>query len=131
MRRGRGAARADREGWCCCRAHAGILGGKPEAAASTLLEMPSGDCYVTCEASGLLGLCARLGERIGTGQVIARVHSVERLGSTMRGAGWPRVASSVQHLAMLVLPKHKKVPSVLGKLRRNAAVPAREGGGYC
>jgi N-alpha-acetyl-L-2,4-diaminobutyrate deacetylase len=60
--------------------HAGILAGAPEAAPSMLLDMPSGDCYVTCEAAGLLEPCVDLGERVVRGQVIARVHSIERTG---------------------------------------------------
>jgi N-alpha-acetyl-L-2,4-diaminobutyrate deacetylase len=60
--------------------HAGILQGSPEMAASTQLDMPSGDCYVTCESEGLLELSVDLGQEVRRGQVIARVHSCDRTG---------------------------------------------------
>jgi N-alpha-acetyl-L-2,4-diaminobutyrate deacetylase len=95
--------------------HAGILRGEPQSAPSTLLDMPSGDCYVTCEASGLLEMCADLGERVGTGQMIARVHSVERTGAApqeyrakldgiLAGRHFPGLIASGDTLAVVASP---------------------------
>jgi N2-acetyl-L-2,4-diaminobutanoate deacetylase len=62
--------------------HAGILKGARDLAPSTLLDMPSGDCYVTCESAGLLEFCVDLGHAVRKGEVLARVHSCERTGAT-------------------------------------------------
>lgn len=82
---GGGTARAAtvaiaRRGLSNCLKHAGILAGEPEPAESQRLDMPDGDCYVISESSGLLELTADLGERVEKGQVIARVHPIERTG---------------------------------------------------
>src|SRR5690242_20203343 len=61
--------------------HAGVISAAPEHSASILLDMPSGDCYVTCETTGLLEMCTDLGSPVHTGQVIARVHDIERTGT--------------------------------------------------
>ncbi len=64
--------------------HAGILGGEMEACNGTRLDMPDGDCFVTCEHAGLLEMCVDLGQPVEAGQVIARVYDVERTGSAPR-----------------------------------------------
>jgi N-alpha-acetyl-L-2,4-diaminobutyrate deacetylase len=95
--------------------HAEILQGKPEAASSTLLDMPSGDCYVTCEGAGVLEMCTELGERVGDGQVIARVHSCERTGlapqeyraklsGILAGRHFPGLISAGDTLAVVACP---------------------------
>jgi N-alpha-acetyl-L-2,4-diaminobutyrate deacetylase len=61
--------------------HAGILDGVADHRPSTLLDMPSGDCYVTSETTGLLELRVDLGGAVRQGDVIARVHSIERTGA--------------------------------------------------
>jgi len=60
--------------------HAGILSGEIEQQRSIRLSMPDGSCFVTGESTGLLELCADLGDSVRQGQMIARVHSVERSG---------------------------------------------------
>jgi len=60
--------------------HAGILEGAPEAAASRRLDMPDGDCYVTSETAGLIEYCVDLGDTVRAGDVLARIHEVERTG---------------------------------------------------
>jgi N-alpha-acetyl-L-2,4-diaminobutyrate deacetylase len=60
--------------------HAGILQRPPERAESVRLAMPSGDCYVTSETTGLLEMCVDLGARLRKGEVVARVHNCERTG---------------------------------------------------
>jgi N-alpha-acetyl-L-2,4-diaminobutyrate deacetylase len=60
--------------------HAGILQWRPEPAESVRLAMPSGDCYVTSETTGLLEMCADLGASLRRGDIVARVHNCERTG---------------------------------------------------
>ncbi|MCY1339389.1 N-alpha-acetyl-L-2,4-diaminobutyric acid deacetylase [compost metagenome] len=61
--------------------HAGILEGEPEPGESVMLDMPDGDCFVASQHSGLLEMCRDLGERVEKGEVIARVHDVQRTGA--------------------------------------------------
>lgn len=61
--------------------HAGILEGQPEPGESVMLDMPDGDCFVASQHSGLLEMCRDLGERVEKGEVIARVHDVQRTGA--------------------------------------------------
>lgn len=58
--------------------HAGILRGAPERAASTRLAMPSDDCFVIAETTGLLEMRADLGEQVRKGQPLAAIHDIER-----------------------------------------------------
>jgi len=60
--------------------YAGILVGEPEAAASLRLDMPDSDCYVTSESAGLIEYCADLGEEVRAGDLLARIHDIERTG---------------------------------------------------
>ena len=61
--------------------HAGILAGEPEAGPTIKLDMPDGDCFVTSETTGLLEFCANLGDSVRAGQVVAKVHDLERTGA--------------------------------------------------
>ncbi|MBL1376910.1 N(2)-acetyl-L-2,4-diaminobutanoate deacetylase DoeB [Zobellella iuensis] len=45
-----------------------------------LLDMPDGSCYMMSEHQGLLELCVSLGDRVRTGDLVARIHSLERTG---------------------------------------------------
>lgn len=60
--------------------HAEILAGEPETSDSINLHMPDDDCYISCEAGGLLEFCCELGDRVKKGQLLARVHDYERTG---------------------------------------------------
>jgi N-alpha-acetyl-L-2,4-diaminobutyrate deacetylase len=60
--------------------HQGILKGEPERAPSVRLDMPDGDCFVACEHEGLVEPCVGLGQPVGKGDVIARVHDLKRTG---------------------------------------------------
>jgi len=62
--------------------HAGVLEGAPEPAASLRLDMPDRDCYVTSETAGLIEYCVDLGDEVRAGDVLARIHDVERTGGT-------------------------------------------------
>lgn len=45
-----------------------------------LLDMPDGSCYMMSEHQGLLELCVSLGDRVSAGDLVARIHSLERTG---------------------------------------------------
>jgi N-alpha-acetyl-L-2,4-diaminobutyrate deacetylase len=60
--------------------NAGILKGEAEAAPSTRLDMPDGDCYVTSEDAGLLEYLVDLGHTVRAGDPIARIHALDRTG---------------------------------------------------
>ena len=61
--------------------HAGILSGEIDRTPSMLLDMPDQRCFVTCGNTGLLEMCVDLGARVRAGELIARVHDVERTGA--------------------------------------------------
>jgi N-alpha-acetyl-L-2,4-diaminobutyrate deacetylase len=61
--------------------HAGIIPGAVEGPESLRLDMPDGRCYTRAEASGLVEWMKDLGDEVQEGDVIARVHDVERTGS--------------------------------------------------
>ena len=44
------------------------------------LDMPDQNCFVFCESTGLLELCVNLGDSVKAGDLIGRVHDVERTG---------------------------------------------------
>ncbi|MDX1737877.1 MAG: N(2)-acetyl-L-2,4-diaminobutanoate deacetylase DoeB [Alphaproteobacteria bacterium] len=65
--------------------HAGILCTDDPAAASDKiasiqLDMPDGDCFISCLDSGLLEYCVNLGDKVQVGQVIAKVHDINHTG---------------------------------------------------
>ena len=60
--------------------HAGIAKGDLEVGATINLDMPDSNCYVFCESSGLLEHCIDLGAEVKAGDLIGRVHNVERTG---------------------------------------------------
>ncbi len=60
--------------------HAGTLIGELERAPSVMLDMPDGDCFVTSESNGLVEFCCDLGARVSAGQILARVHDIDRTG---------------------------------------------------
>lgn len=62
--------------------HAGILAGEIERAPSVRLDMLDERCVVTSETTGLLEMHVDLGAEVHAGQVIARVHDVERTGAS-------------------------------------------------
>lgn len=60
--------------------HAGILAGDVERGPTVELDMPDRRCFVTSETTGLIEMCVDLGGAVRDGDVIARVHDVERTG---------------------------------------------------
>ncbi len=45
-----------------------------------LLDMPDGSCYMMSEHKGLLELCVSLGDELKKGDLVARIHTLERTG---------------------------------------------------
>jgi N-alpha-acetyl-L-2,4-diaminobutyrate deacetylase len=60
--------------------HAGILSGEPEQAATRWFDMPSNDCFVLCDHAGIAEPLVALGSDVAAGQVLARIHPVDRTG---------------------------------------------------
>ncbi len=60
--------------------HARILRAGAAHRQSVRLAMPDGDCFVTSETTGLVEPCVDLGAHVNKGDVVARIHSVERTG---------------------------------------------------
>jgi N2-acetyl-L-2,4-diaminobutanoate deacetylase len=63
--------------------HAGVLKGELKRAASTFLDMPDGECYVASLSSGLGEFAVDLGTQVRRGDLIARIHDVERTGGAV------------------------------------------------
>ena len=60
--------------------HMSILAGHAESQPTIRLHMPGTDCFVTGESVGLVEFCVDLGQTVRKGDVVARVHDVERTG---------------------------------------------------
>ena len=68
-------------------AHAGVIAkdvidGNAPRSTTTLLDMPDGSCFTTSEHRGLLEMCRDLGSEVKAGDVLARVHDIDRTGVT-------------------------------------------------
>ncbi|RQV08948.1 N-alpha-acetyl diaminobutyric acid deacetylase DoeB [Burkholderia cenocepacia] len=68
-------------------AHAGVIAkdvidGNAPRDTTTLLDMPDGSCFTTSEHRGLLEMCRDLGTEVDAGDVLARVHDIDRTGVT-------------------------------------------------
>ncbi|WP_333986029.1 N(2)-acetyl-L-2,4-diaminobutanoate deacetylase DoeB [Burkholderia orbicola] len=68
-------------------AHAGVIAkdvidGSAPRSTTTLLDMPDGSCFTTSEHRGLLEMCRDLGTEVDAGDVLARVHDIDRTGVT-------------------------------------------------
>ncbi len=60
--------------------HANITQGKLEVDTTINLDMPDQNCFVFSESSGLFELCVDLGAQVKAGDLIGRVHNIERTG---------------------------------------------------
>jgi N-alpha-acetyl-L-2,4-diaminobutyrate deacetylase len=60
--------------------HAGIVSGAVETQPTRWLDMPSGDCFSFAEDDGMIETMVDLGESVGKGAVVARIHPVGRTG---------------------------------------------------
>jgi len=68
-------------------AHAGVIAkdvidGNAPRSTTTLLDMPDRSCFTTSEHRGLLEMCRDLGTEVDAGDVLARVHDIDRTGVT-------------------------------------------------
>ena len=45
------------------------------------LDMPDDSCYIFSESTGLVEHCVDLGDKVQAGQLVAKVHNIERTGS--------------------------------------------------
>jgi len=61
--------------------HSGITKGAMEVDETLNLDMPDDSCYVFSETSGLVEHCVDLGEEVKAGQIVAKIHNLERTGS--------------------------------------------------
>ncbi len=61
--------------------HAGIMKGEYEQDKTIDLDMPDNRCFVSSQHSGLFEPCVDLGADVKAGQLLARIHNVERTGS--------------------------------------------------
>jgi N-alpha-acetyl-L-2,4-diaminobutyrate deacetylase len=67
-------------------AHAGVIERKAgersvSPRTTTLLDMPDGSCYTTSEHRGMLEMCRDLGDTVEAGELLARVHDINRTGA--------------------------------------------------
>jgi N2-acetyl-L-2,4-diaminobutanoate deacetylase len=95
--------------------HAGVLEGAPERTPSTFLDMPDGDCYVASLSSGLVEFALDLGKTVRRGDLVARVHDVERTGGpvceyraardgVLAGRHFPGLVQTGDTLAVIGVP---------------------------
>ena len=61
--------------------HTGITKGELEIGETLNLDMPDQRCYVFSETTGLVENCVNLGDEVKTGQLVAKVHNIERTGT--------------------------------------------------
>ncbi len=96
--------------------HAGILTGAPDARPSVNLTMPSDECFVSCESMGLAEFCHNLGDPVRRGDVVARIHHIERTGlapseyqaridGLLIGRHFPGLVGMGDTLAILAMPE--------------------------
>jgi N-alpha-acetyl-L-2,4-diaminobutyrate deacetylase len=96
--------------------HAGILRGELQRQPTTYLDMPSGDCFTFSESDGLIEPCVDLGEAVEAGQVLARIHVVERtgtvpaeyrakIGGILAGRHFPGLVKSGDCMAVIGVPQ--------------------------
>lgn len=60
--------------------HAGILHGAVETGATRWLDMPSDDCFGFSAEDGLIEFLVDLGDTVRKGDIIARIHRIDRTG---------------------------------------------------
>ena len=60
--------------------HTGICEGDLEISEPFNLDMPDQRCYIFSETTGLLEHCIDLGDPVKKGQLVAKVHNIERTG---------------------------------------------------
>lgn len=97
--------------------HAGILSGEPDLGPTVELDMSDKHCFVIAETSGLLEMCVDLGETVRSGDLVARVHDVERTGrepvgysakmdGLLAGRHFPGLVEMGDPIAVLAVPQN-------------------------
>ena len=61
--------------------HAGILDGPLESHPTRWLDMPTGECFCFAEEAGLIEPMVDLGQAVGAGMTVARIHPTARTGA--------------------------------------------------
>ncbi len=95
--------------------HAGILKGSITHRPSLRLDMPDERCLISSETTGLVEFLLDLGDPVEAGQVIARIHNIERTGcpaidyradiaGRLIGRHFPGLISVGDFLAALAVP---------------------------
>ncbi len=96
--------------------HAGIAAGTPRRRPSVALDMPDERCFTTCETSGLVEFRVDLGQAVRAGEIVARVHGIERTGTAPReyraaidgllaGRHFPGLVGPGDTLAVVAVPR--------------------------
>ncbi len=62
--------------------HAGMVAGKVDAQPTQWLDMPSGDCFSFAAHDGMIETMVDLGATVEKGQVLARIHGIDRTGAS-------------------------------------------------
>lgn len=73
-------ARIARRGITNVLRHAGIVAGAVDHQPTQWLDMPSSDCFSFAEDDGMVETLMDLGEKVTEGDVIARIHAIDRTG---------------------------------------------------
>ena len=95
--------------------HAGILQGEPERRPTVTLAVPDGDCFVSSEHSGLIEPCIDLGSEVSKGDLLARIHDVDRTGQVpvdyrakrdgvLAGRHFPGLVQGGDTIAVIAVP---------------------------
>ena len=96
--------------------YAGVLEGDPETGDSQRLDMPDMNCFVTCDQPGLLEMSVDLGQPVRKGDLLGRVHTIERTGvapaeyrsamdGILAGRHYPGLIGMGDMLAMIAVPE--------------------------
>ena len=95
--------------------HAGILSGAPEGAAGQRLDVPDARCFVTARHSGMVEICADLGAKVKTGDLLARIYELDATGRApadyhaacdglLTGRHFPGLVQTGDTLALVAVP---------------------------
>lgn len=96
--------------------HAGVLPGEIEGPASIRATMPGDNCYVFSDGDGLFEPCIDLGGTVRSGDLLARVHSIQLTGRAPReyhagqdgilfGRHFPGLITQGDFVAMIAVPE--------------------------
>jgi len=95
--------------------HCNILAGDPEISQTRMLDMPGSDCFVISEHSGLFEPCLELASPVRKGDLVARIHNIERTGTPtieyrakmdgiLAGRHFPGLIGTGDFISMVAIP---------------------------